>query len=201
MKEHLTGMLLVISGPSGVGKGTMVKRLMANDPSIVFSVSATTRDPREGEVDHKDYHFVTEEEYDRLLGEDAFLEHAEVHAHRYGTLKSEVEDRIARGQNVLLDIDTQGALQVMDKAPDAVSVFILPPSFEELERRLRGLQTETEEDIQRRLGNARHEVTLLPRYTYTVVNDDLDRACAALECIVKAEKQRTTRLSIKLEEE
>ena len=201
MKEHLTGMLLVISGPSGVGKGTMVKHLMDRDPSIVFSVSATTRAPREGEVDHQDYHFVTETEYDQLLEEDAFLEHAEVHAHRYGTLKSEVEERIARGQNVLLDIDTQGALQVMEKAPEAVSIFILPPSFQELERRLRGRQTETEADIQRRLANARHEVTQLPRYTYALVNDDLDRACEALECIVKAEKQKTTRLSIELEEQ
>ena len=200
MKEHLTGMLLVISGPSGVGKGTMVKRLMDSDPSIVFSVSATTRAPREGEVNHQHYHFVTEAEYDQLLEKDAFLEHAEVHAHRYGTLKSEVEERIARGQNVLLDIDTQGALQVMEKAPEAVSIFILPPSFQELERRLRGRLTETEEDIQRRLSNARHEVKQLPRYTYALVNDDLDRACEALECIVKAEKQKTTRLSIELEE-
>ena len=201
MNEKLTGMLLVISGPSGVGKGTMVKELMSRDPSVVFSVSATTRAPREGEVDHKDYHFVTEAEYDRLLEEDAFLEHATVHAHRYGTLKSEVEERIARGQNVLLDIDTQGALQVMEKAPDAVSVFILPPSFRELERRLRGRQTETEADIQRRLANARHEVLLLPRYTYAIVNDDLGRACDTLEHIVRAEKQRTQRLSIQLDED
>ena len=200
MNEHLTGMLLVISGPSGVGKGTLVKWLMDRDPSIVFSVSATTRAPREGEVDHQDYHFVTEAEYDRLLEQDAFLEHAEVHAHRYGTLKSEVEERVARGQNVLLDIDTQGALQVMEKAPDAVSVFILPPSFQELERRLRGRRTETEADIQRRLLNARQEVTLLPRYTYALVNDDLDQACRTLECIVRAEKQRTRRLTISLDE-
>ena len=130
MNERLTGMLLVVSGPSGVGKGTIVKRIMENDPSIVFSVSATTRAPREGEVNHRDYHFVTEAKYDELVAQDAFLEHAEVHGHRYGTLKSEVEKRIADGQNVLLDIDTQGALQVMEKAPGAVSVFILPPSFQ-----------------------------------------------------------------------
>ena len=201
MKERLTGMLLVISGPSGVGKGTLVKWLMSRDPSIVFSVSATTRAPREGEVNHRDYHFVTEEEYDRLLAEDAFLEHATVHAHRYGTLKSEVEERISKGQNVLLDIDVQGALQVMEKAPDAVSVFILPPSFEELERRLRGRQTETEADIERRLANARAEVKLLPRYTYAIVNNDLDRACQTLEHIVLAEKQRTTRYLATLTED
>ena len=201
MHERLTGMLLVVSGPSGVGKGTIVKRIMENDPSIVFSVSATTRAPREGEVNHRDYHFVTEAKYDELVAQDAFLEHAEVHGHRYGTLKSEVEKRIADGQNVLLDIDTQGALQVMEKAPDAVSVFILPPSFQELERRLRGRQTETEADILRRLANARAEVKLLPRYTYALVNDDLDQACRTMEHIVKAEKQRTTRLEISLDEE
>ena len=201
MNERLTGMLLVVSGPSGVGKGTIVKRIMENDPSIVFSVSATTRAPREGEVNHRDYHFVTEAEYDELVAQDAFLEHAEVHGHRYGTLKSEVEKRIADGQNVLLDIDTQGALQVMEKAPGAVSVFILPPSFQELERRLRGRQTETEADILRRLANARAEVKLLPRYTYALVNDDLDQACRTMEHIVKAEKQRTTRLEISLDEE
>ena len=201
MNERLTGMLLVVSGPSGVGKGTIVKRIMENDPSIVFSVSATTRAPREGEVNHRDYHFVTEAKYDELVAQDAFLEHAEVHGHRYGTLKSEVEKRIADGQNVLLDIDTQGALQVMEKAPDAVSVFILPPSFQELERRLRGRQTEIEADILRRLANARAEVKLLPRYTYALVNDDLDQACRTMEHIVKAEKQRTTRLEISLDEE
>ena len=167
----------------------------------MFSVSATTRAPREGEVNHRDYHFVTEAEYDELVAQDAYLEHAEVHGHRYGTLKSEVEKRIADGQNVLLDIDTQGALQVMEKAPDAVSVFILPPSFQELERRLRGRQTETEADILRRLANARAEVKLLPRYTYALVNDDLDQACRTMEHIVKAEKQRTTRLEISLDEE
>ena len=201
MNERLTGMLLVVSGPSGVGKGTIVKRIMENDPSIVFSGSATTRAPREGEVNHRDYHFVTEAEYDELVAQDAFLEHAEVHGHRYGTLKSEVEKRIADGQNVLLDIDTQGALQVMEKAPGAVSVFILPPSFQELERRLRGRQTETEADILRRLANARAEVKLLPRYTYALVNGDLDQACRTMEHIVKAEKQRTTRLEISLDEE
>ncbi len=193
MDVQPTGMLLVISGPSGVGKGTLVQWLMAQDDSIVFSVSATTRAPREGEIDHQHYHFMTEADYARLVRENAFLEHAEVHGHHYGTLVSEVADRRAAGQNVLLDIDTQGALQVMQKAPDAVSVFILPPSFEELERRLRGRQTESEADIRRRLANARQEVLLLPRYAYALVNDDLDRACATLKCIVDAEKQRTTR--------
>ena len=201
MNEKLTGMLLVISGPSGVGKGTMVKELMSRDPSVVFSVSATTRAPREGEVDHKDYHFVTEAEYDRLLEEDAFLEHATVHAHRYGTLKSEVEERIACGQNVLLDIDTQGALQVMERMPDCVSVFILPPSFAELRRRLTGRGTEKPEEIERRLRNARGEVKLMGKYQYLVVNDDLETAYRTLQGIVDAEKQRSSRFFPVVEEE
>ena len=199
MKENRTGMLLVISGPSGVGKGTLVRHLMQDDPSIVFSVSVTTRAPREGEVDHREYHFLSEEEYAQLVSADAFLEHAEVHGHHYGTLKSEVVERIARGQNVLLDIDTQGALQVLGKMPEAVSIFILPPSFTELERRLRGRQTESEEDIARRLNNARQEVLELPRYAYALVNDDIMTASAQLESIVSAEKHRTTRYKPELE--
>lgn len=187
------GMLLVVSGPSGVGKGTLAQRLLDSDPTFAFSVSATTRAMRPGEVDHVSYHFISDEEYDRLIAEDAFLEHADVHTARYGTLKSEVLGRIEAGKNVLLDIDTQGALQVMEKMPDAVSVFILPPSFAELERRLRGRKTETEESIQRRLHNARGEVRLVSRYTYALVNDDLDTAARTLQSIAAAEKQRTTR--------
>ncbi len=193
MQGQGKGMLLVISGPSGVGKGTLVERLMAGDDSLQFSVSVTTREKRPGEIDHVSYHFISEAEYDRLLAEDAFLEHATVHAARYGTLKREVYDRMNAGKNVILDIDTQGAMQVMDQMPEAVSIFILPPSFSELERRLRGRKTETEESIQRRLRNARQEVLLLPRYTYALINDDLDEASETLRSIVLAEKQRTTR--------
>ncbi|MCH5286088.1 MAG: guanylate kinase [Christensenellaceae bacterium] len=193
MEETRKGMLLVVSGASGTGKGTLVSRLLKEDPSFVFSVSATTRAPREGEVDGVHYHFLTEAQYDELLAKDAFLEHATVHANRYGTLKEEVYSRMEQGQNVLLDIDTQGAFNVMAAAPDCVSVFILPPSYAELKRRLEGRNTERPEDIERRFANARQEIPLMDRYQYIIVNDDLDAAYAQLRAITLAEKQRSNR--------
>ena len=193
MEETRKGMLLVVSGASGTGKGTLVKRLLEEDRSFCFSVSATTRTPRTGETDGVDYHFLTEAQYDELLAKDAFLEHATVHAHRYGTLKEEVYGRMERGQNVLLDIDTQGAFNVMAAAPDCVSVFILPPSYTELRRRLEGRNTERPEEIERRFTNARQEIPLMDRYQYIIVNDDLDAAYAQLRAITLAEKQRSNR--------
>lgn len=193
MKEIRKGMLMVISGPSGTGKGTLAARLLAEDPTFGFSVSATTRAPRPGEVDGVHYHFMDRAAYDRLVAEDAFLEHAQVHGNCYGTLKSEVYQRIEEGRNVLLDIDPQGALAVMDKEPACVSIFILPPSYAVLRARLTGRGTETQEAVERRLGNAKGEVDLLPRYQYAIVNDDLDAAYDQLKAIVSAEKQRTTR--------
>ena len=193
MKEMRKGMLMVISGPSGTGKGTLAAKLLAEDATFDFAVSATTRAPRPGEINGVHYHFISLEEYDRLLAEDAFLEHADVHGNRYGTLKSEVSRRIDAGQNVLLDIDPQGAIAVMEKVPSCVSVFILPPSYAELRARLTGRQTESAEAVERRLGNAKGEIDLLPRYQYAIVNDDLDAAYAQLKAIASAEKQRTTR--------
>ena len=193
MQEMRKGMLLVVSGASGTGKGTLVNRLLEEDPSFVFSVSATTREPREGEIDGVHYHFLTEAQYDELLAKDAFLEHAEVHDHRYGTLKEEVFGRMDRGQNVLLDIDTQGAFNVMATAPDCVSVFILPPSYAELRRRLEGRNTETREVIERRWQNAHKEIPLMGRYQYIIVNDDFETAYAQLRAITLAEKQRSNR--------
>ena len=200
MKETRKGMLLVISGPSGAGKGTLVGRLLEQDPSFAFSVSVTTRGRRENEIEDVHYHFISEAEYDKLLEEDAFIEHASVHGHRYGTLKSEVYERMERGQNVLLDIDTQGAKTVMEKEKNCVSVFILPPSYHELRVRLHTRNTEAEEEIQRRLANARGEIEQMGRYRYLVVNDDLELAFSQLSAIVRAEKQNSVRYFPEIDE-
>ncbi|MDD6142010.1 MAG: guanylate kinase [bacterium] len=188
-----TGMLLIISGPSGTGKGTLVKKLMDSDPSLRFSCSVTTRAPRVGEVDGVDYHFITDEEYARLVADNRFLEHATVHDHHYGTLRKPVEDMMQQGHNVVLDIDTQGAISVMENAEDYVSVFILPPSFKELRERLVNRKTDAPDVIERRLNNARGEVQQAHRYQYSIVNDDLEVAYAQLKTIVEAEKLRTNR--------
>ena len=193
MKETRKGMLLVISGPSGAGKGTLVSKLLEKDPSFCFSVSATTRERRENEIEDVHYHFISDEEYDKLLAEDVFIEHACVHGHRYGTLKSEVYERMERGQNVLLDIDPQGAREVMRKEKDSVSVFILPPSYHDLKVRLHTRNTENEEEIQRRLNNARGEIKQMNRYRYLIVNDNLELAFEQLVAIVRAEKQNAVR--------
>lgn len=195
------GMLLVVSGPSGAGKGTLVDKLLKEDPSFGFSVSVTTRKRRDYEIPDVHYHFLSEEEYDKLLAEDAFLEHATVHGHRYGTLKSEVEERMARGQNVLLDIDTQGALNVMDRVQDCVGVFILPPSYKVLEQRLHTRNTEDPAEIRKRLGNAKGEIDKMHRYRYVIVNDQLEPAYEQLRHIVNAEKNNTVRYTPVVPEE
>ena len=195
------GMLLVLSGPSGAGKGTLYSRLLQEDSDMHFSVSYTTRAPRPGEVDGKDYYFVTEEAFREMLDKDGFLEHAEVHGHFYGTPREPVIKQLEAGNSVMLDIDPQGALQVMASMPDCVSVFILPPSFAELRRRLEGRGTEKQEDVERRLRNARGEVALKDKYQYLVVNDKVDEAFSRLKTIVEAEKLRSTRYFPVVDEE
>lgn len=201
MSETRKGMLLVISGPSGTGKGTIIEALMKADRSLVFSVSATTRAPREGEVDGKHYHFMTVERYHELVAQDAFVEHAQVHGNLYGTLKSEVEQRQARGENVVLDIDVQGALNVIRSGMDCVSIFILPPSMKVLRQRLTDRGTETPEEIERRLHNAVWELSQKDHYEYKVINDDLDATIRCVQCIIEAQKHASAYYRVDVPEE
>lgn len=201
MKEKRRGMLIIISGPSGTGKGTLCERLLQQDARLSFSVSATTRAPREGEVDGVHYHFMTEADFDGLLAQDAFLEYATVHDHRYGTLRAPVEKALAQGEDILLDVDSQGALRVMKKLQDTVSVFILPPSFSALRQRLHTRNTDDDQEIEKRLRNARAEIKQCPHYDYALINDDLDIAFSRLCCIITAERQRTLRYLPEIAEE
>ncbi|MBQ8160596.1 MAG: guanylate kinase [Clostridia bacterium] len=191
MQTVQKGMLIIVSGPSGVGKGTLVSRLLEEDKTCCFSVSCTTRNPREGEIPDVHYHYISREEFDRRVQLDAFLEHATVHGNSYGTLKSEVEAMIQDGKNVVLDIDPQGARMVKGQRPDAVSIFILPPSFTELRKRLEGRHTETPEEVERRFHNARGEIAQMHLYDYLIINDQLDEAYELLRSIVEAEKHRS----------
>ena len=199
MSEVRKGMLLVISGPSGTGKGTLIERLMKEDPTLVFSVSATTRAPRPGEIDGVHYHFVTNERYDQLVAENAFVEYANVHGNRYGTLRSEVYERLERGENVVLDIDVQGALNVIASEKEKVSIFILPPSMQELRSRLTGRGTETEEAVERRLHNAVWEISHKHNYQYKVINDDLESCLHTLQAIIEAEKHSSIYYSVDID--
>ena len=185
-------MMLVLSGPSGVGKGTLGKRLIEEE-GFGFSVSCTTRGPRPGEKHGVDYLFITREEFLSRRAANGFLETATVHDEFYGTPREPAERAMAEGRDFLLDIDPQGGVQVMESVPEAVSVFLLPPSWAALEARLRGRGTEAEEKIQKRLHNARQEVKYLSRYDYCIVNDDLDEAWRELRGIVRAERLSTKR--------
>ena len=195
------GMLLIISGPSGAGKGTLCKMLLESDPSFMFSCSVTTRGPRDGEVDGVDYKFIDEVEFRRMIDDNELLEYATVHGHLYGTPRSEIDKVLAQQRNVLLDIDSQGAMSVMRNAKEYVSVFVIAPSFEDLRKRLEKRNAENPAEIERRLHNAHGEIRKIDMYHYVVVNDDVDRAFQELQCIVNAEKLRTNRFIPTIEEE
>jgi guanylate kinase len=177
------GKLFVIAAPSGGGKTSLLRALMKNRPSLEFSVSCTTRSPRAHERDGRDYHFITRAEFERLIAAGEFLEHAEVFGNLYGTRRSVVEAALAAGRDLILDIDWQGARQVRERLPEAVQIFILPPSRAELERRLRGRGTDGEEAIARRLAESALEMSHWRHFDYVIVNRDFDQALAELEAV------------------
>ena len=185
-----TGNLFVISGPSGAGKGTLVKALIEQVPDAWLSVSATTRKPREGEVDGKHYHFISNDQFDDLVRQDGFLEWAQVHSNRYGTPRAQVEQAIAEGKQAILEIDVQGAFQIKEKIPQSILVFIEPPSLEILEERLRGRGTETEDVIAARMSVATMELLEKIKYDIAIVNDDLDVAAKELVDFVDKQANR-----------
>ncbi|MBQ4564760.1 MAG: guanylate kinase [Oscillospiraceae bacterium] len=195
------GRVIIISGPSGVGKGTVVKRIMAADPELCFSVSATTRAIRPGEVDGVSYYFISRERFEEMIQKGEFLEHASYAGNYYGTPEPAVNAALAQGKSVVLEIEVQGALQVMRRRPDAVSIFIAPPSFEELHRRLAGRGDTDPESMARRLREAKGECELAKEYNYTVINDSLEEAVQKVQAILTAERCRSRYTYIPQKEE
>jgi guanylate kinase len=189
------GLMLVLSSPSGAGKTTLARNLIASDGSIFMSVSATTRAPRKNEADGRDYYFVTRKKFDDMVAAGEFFEHADVFEHRYGTPKQPVLDALRKGEDVLFDIDWQGTQQLKEQArDDLVSVFVLPPSHDELERRLRARAQDSDAVVAARMAKAASEISHWPEYDYVVVNRDIDRALAQVKSILEAERARRTRL-------
>lgn len=180
------GLLLVISGPSGTGKGTICKELF-KDEGFVFSISLTTRKPRVGEVDGVNYHFVTKDKFEQMIENNGLLEYARVFENFYGTPREMVVDELNKGKNVVLEIDVQGAMQVKKAYPEAVLIFILPPSLKALKDRIVGRGSETEESLKIRCGEAFNEICYANEYNYTVVNDQVEEAVNDVKAIIKAE--------------
>ncbi len=194
MKNKGRGLLIVISGPSGAGKGTICKSFLERNPEVAISVSATTRSPRKGEVEGVNYYFMSKEEFKGKIEDNDFLEYAEVYDNFYGTPKSNVEELLEGGKDVILEIDIQGALKVKENTEEGVFIFILPPSMEELKARIIKRGSETPESLMKRFKSAYKEINFISRYNYAVVNDEVETAVEKLEAIISAEKCRVDRI-------
>lgn len=188
------GILIVLSGPSGTGKGTVAKGMQGKNKNVYFSVSATTRKPRKNEIDGKDYYFMSKEEIEKIINTGNMLEYAQYCGNIYGTPKKPIIDQLNNGKDVLLDIDVQGGAQVKEKIPECISVFLLPPSLKVLEQRLRDRKTDSEENIKKRLKAAVSELDQVKNYDYLVVNDDLNSCVDDILHILNSEKLKTFRM-------
>jgi len=191
------GLLLVLSAPSGGGKSAVLQHVRARDPRVGYSVSFTSRAPRGSEVDGTDYYFVTREKFQEMITANAFYEWAEVHGNLYGTAAKTIEDTLASRNDIALDIDVQGGLNIKSRLPEAVLVFLMPPSMDVLETRLRGRASDAESSIQLRLANAQREIPHWKQYDYVLINENLDATVAAVEEILHAERHRAGRSEIK----
>jgi guanylate kinase len=189
----MSGNLYIVAAPSGAGKTSLVNALLANDPGIALSISYTTRQPRPGEVDHREYHFVQEAEFRAMIGRGEFLEHAEVFGNLYGTSATWIREQTQAGCDIVLEIDWQGAQQVKSLKPDAIGIFVLPPSMQELENRLKKRGQDSDAVIQRRLADAKSEIAHAGDFEYVIINKDFDIALADLAAIVRASRLRLAR--------
>lgn len=196
----MKGNLIIITSPSGGGKGTLIAELMKRGVGIGYSVSFTTRPVRPNEADGRDYSFITVEEFERRIANDEFFEYAKVHGNYYGTSRERVRSLIAEGVDVILEIDVQGAADVLRDLPDSVSIFIMPPSFQELENRLRSRNTEDPEQLAVRLRNAFDEVRRYDEFEYVVINDNIADAVRRLESVILGERQRRTRQTVQIQD-
>ncbi len=187
------GLLIVVSGPSGAGKGTICKKLIKLDSNLKMSISATTRKPRKGEIEGINYFFIEEKQFENMILNKEFIEHALVYGNYYGTPKSNVMNEINAGKDIILEIDIQGALEVKEKYPEATFIFILPPSIKELERRIVGRGTDSKETILKRMKCVYEELNFAFKYDYVVVNDIVDNAAEKIKCIITAEKNKVNR--------
>lgn len=185
----MAGHLYIVAGCSGVGKGTLLKLFLERNPKVKFSVSATTRSPRQGEIDGVNYFFITKDEFQNAINNNEFLEWAEFSGNFYGTKKSFVEKTLSKGIDLILEIEVKGAKQVKEKMPNATSMFIMPPSLKDLETRLRGRHTEDEETIQRRLGEAAREIEAGKNFDYRIINDNIEEALEKMQKIFDGEKK------------